>query len=609
MNDMTDVTEKPFFRFTCILILAFLTGCGTPEEEPVVSYRVPDQPEIATGYTPKPGWESSDFAVAAANPLATDAGYQILKAGGSAVDAAVAVQMVLTLVEPQSSGIGGGAFMMHWDGTEVTAYNGRETAPSDADESLFLDENGDPLPFGKAVHSGLSVGVPGTLAMLGQAHSEHGSLPWRDLFAPAITLAEEGFPISPRLSRLLSADEYLREDDIARELFYDDEGKAYPAGYILQNPALAQIFRDIADAGIPAFYNDELAGDIVDRVRNHTRPGTIVVDDIISYPDENLRVTPVCTPWRDYSVCGFPPPSSGHLTMMQILGIMEHLEVPAAIRQDSIPGVAWLHTFLEASKLAFADRNRYIADPDFVKPPGNSWNTMLHPDYLQRRAGKIEDMAMDPAEPGEPGNRTISYGSQQTQPENGTSHISIVDRQGRAVSMTSTIEQGFGSRIMSDGGTGRIGGFLLNNELTDFSLSPVTETGEPIANRVEPGKRPRSSMSPTLIRDLDTGDFVAAIGSPGGAAIIHYTAKTIAGMFEFGLNAQEAIHMPNFANLNGPSLLEEGRIPGDVVTQLEKKGHQVEVRPLTSGVQAIERTRHGYFSGADPRREGVAMGD
>ena len=606
---MNEATKKPFFLFALSVLLLFTVSCGSPAEERVVGYRVPDQPEIASGYTPKPGWETSEFAVAAANPLATDAGYQILKAGGSAMDAAVAVQMVLTLVEPQSSGIGGGAFLMHWDGSEVTAFNGRETAPSGADESLFLDENGDPLPFEEAVHSGLSVGVPGTLAMLWQAHHEYGSLPWRDLFTPAITLAGEGFAVSPRLSRLLGAEEYLREDDIARRLYYDEDGEARPAGYILRNPALAQILSDIADAGISAFYSGDAARDIVDRVQGHHRPGTLDAEDITSYPEEDLQVDPICTPWLDYSVCGFPPPSSGHLTMMQILGIMEQLNVPAAIRQDSVPEIEWLHAFLEASKLSFADRNRYIADPQFVEPPGNTWQTMLDPHYLQERAGLIEDAAMDPAEPGDPGTVAISYGMQPQQPENGTSHISIVDREGRAVSMTTTIEQGFGSRIMSDGGTGLKGGFLLNNELTDFSLSPVTEAGDPVANRVEPGKRPRSSMSPTLIFDSKTGNFVVAAGSPGGAAIIHYTAKTIAGMLEFGLNAQQAIDLPNFANLNGPSLLEEDRIPGDVVTELEQKGHEVVIRPLTSGVQAIQRTRYGYFSGADPRREGVAMGD
>ncbi len=597
--------------FSILFILfsfSLLTGCDLESEEQSVTYNIPDQPELPTGYNPKPGWETSEFAVAAANPLATDAGYQIIQAGGSAVDAAIAVQLVLTLVEPQSSGIGGGAFMLAWDGEQIHAYNGRETAPAASDENHFLDENGEPLPFPDAVRSGLSVGVPGTVSLLKTAHDEHGYLPWYELFLPAITLAEEGFKISPRLYELLEADDALRNDSIAAEFYFDEDGNAHPVGYNLRNPALAQIFRNIADDGIAAFYGGEVAESIVERVKGHERPGNMEVSDVNGYPSLDLQTEAMCTPWKTYDICGFPPPSSGHLTIMQTLGVMENLEAPEISIRDSIPTAEWLHQFLEASKLAFADRNQYIADPLFVDAPGDDWNSMLVPDYLADRSGLISDQSMGTADPGVPGEMQTHYGIQKQHPESGTSHISIVDRNGNAVSMTTTIESGFGSRIMSDGGTGLAGGFILNNELTDFSRTPIDEDGNLIANRVEPGKRPRSSMSPTLIFDQDTGDLVASVGSPGGAAIIHYTAKSIIGMLDWGLNPQESVDLPNFANFNGPSSLEENRFPADIIEQLEAMGHEISVRPMTSGIQAIRVTEDGFFGGADPRREGVVMG-
>jgi gamma-glutamyltranspeptidase/glutathione hydrolase len=317
----------------------------------------------------------------------------------------------------------------------------------------------------------------------------------------------------------------------------------------------------------------------------------------------------MCNEWRRYNICVFPPPSSGHLAIMQILGIMDHLESPEIELADSIPTAEWLHLFLEASKLSFADRNQYVADPRFVEAQGNDWNSMLDQEYLKQRASLISDISINEADPGNPGSFTSMFGTQINQPESGTSHISIVDRNGNAVAMTTTIESGFGSRIMSDGGTGLKGGFLLNNELTDFSLSPVDEYGKLIANRVEPGKRPRSSMSPTLIFDRDTGNFLATVGSPGGAAIIHYTAKTIYGMYGWGLDAQRAIDLPNFVNYNGPSVLEEGYFTDDIIQQLESMGHEITLRALTSGIQAIQVTEQGLYGGADPRREGNVMGE
>ncbi|MFU8811730.1 MAG: gamma-glutamyltransferase [Balneolaceae bacterium] len=582
-------------------------GCDRPEQD--LQYTIPEQPEMSTGYTPKPGWETREFAVAAANPLATDAGYQIIQAGGSAVDAAIAVQMVLTLVEPQSSGIGGGAFLLVWEDEEISAYNGRETAPAAADENHFLDEQGNPLPFADAVRSGLSVGVPGTVAMLKFAHERHGVLPWRELFVPAITLAREGFRVSPRLHELLENDEALRNDDIAASFYYDDRGHARPIGYELKNPALADVLEDIAARGVDAFYTGRVAESIANRVQSHDRPGPMTIEDIRAYPDQDFTTEALCDAWRDYRICGFPPPSSGHIAIMQMLGMMEYLEDPIQpfSYEEGHPTASWLHQYLEASKLAFADRALYIGDPNFVEAPAGEWQSLTDPDYLAQRAAQIGDRSMGRAQPGAPGEVQSNAAVMPEQPEKGTSHISIIDRNGQAVSMTTTIESGFGSRIMSDGGTGLPGGFLLNNEMTDFSLIPMGDDGAFIANRVEPNKRPRSSMSPTLIFDADN-QLVASVGSPGGAAIIHYTAKAIVGMLDWGLNAQEAIDVPNFANFNGPSVLEEFGYPAELVQTLRNLGHEINESPLTSGLQAIQVTEEGYFGGADPRREGVVMG-
>jgi gamma-glutamyltranspeptidase / glutathione hydrolase len=600
--------KLPFFS---ILILAFLIapGCDTDHDRTSVSYTIPEQPEMPTGFNPKPGWATSEFAVAAANPLATDAGYQIIKAGGSAVDAAIAVQMVLTLVEPQSSGIGGGAFLLAWDGSQIHAYNGRETAPSAAGPEHFLNDDGEPMPFAEAVRSGLSAGVPGTVAMLKTAHEKHGVLPWADLFTPAITLAEEGFRVSPRLSGLLEGEQALRNDPIGSRFYYDENGEERPVGYNLKNPALAEVYRQIAERGIDAFYTGAVAEDIVARIRAHERPGNMTVEDINNYPDQDFEVEAMCNYWRAYRICGFPPPSSGHIAIMQMLGIMDHLDAPETGFENGTPTAEWLHQYLEAAKLAFADRNQYVADPNFVEAPAGDWQSLLNQDYLRERALLIGENSMGSADPGNPGDVLSMFGMMQEQPDKGTSHVSIVDRDGNAVSMTTTIESGFGNRIMSDGGTGLEGGFLLNNELTDLSLRPYDDDGNPIANRVEPNKRPRSSMSPTLIFDRDSGDFLASVGSPGGAAIIHYTAKTIVGMYDWGLNAQEAIDVPNFANFNGPSVLEQDMFPPELIEALRALGHQIDERALTSGLQAIQVTEEGFFGGADPRREGVVMGD
>lgn len=602
------------------LVAVLLSLPAGLQAEVDLQYRMPEiDPETASGVEEKPGWATERFAVAAANPLATDAGYQVLKAGGSAIDAAVAVQMVLTLVEPQSSGIGGGAFLMHSDGEAVVAYGGRETAPSAVDETLFLDEEGEPLDFMEAVVSGLSVGVPGTVRMLEKAHDAHGRLPWAELFEPAITLAEQGFAVSPRLHASLADDEHLRDDPLAGSFYYDESGDPLAAGDTLQNAALGAILREIAEEGSSALHTGDIAEDMVFRVQNHRRhAGSLSLEDLASYAARERD--PLCTDWQAYSVCGFPPPSSGHLTIMQILGTLAALpdldsplsEQDGQDEPQQRPSDAWLHRFLEASRLAFADRGKYIADPDFVDPPGDDWSALLNPEYLARRAELIkteESMGSDGAEPGNPGAIEAAWAVQPQQPEAGTSHISIVDEHGNAIAMTTTIEQAFGARLMSDGGTGLPGGFLLNNELTDFSFLPESDNGNPIANRVEPGKRPRSSMSPTLVFDRDSGDLVASLGSPGGAAIIHYTAKTLVAMLEWGLDAQQAVNLPHAVTLGGPVFLEAGGFSAATREALNALGHDASERELVSGLQVLQVTGDGLFGGADPRREGIVMGE
>ena len=587
------------------VLLASLSAC-THSEQPADT--TPPAPEASSGYTPKPGWAVDRFAVAAANPLATQAGYEVLKAGGSALDAAIAVQMVLTLVEPQSSGIGGGAFLLHWDGEELVALDGRETAPAAVDETLFLEPDGTPMAFQTAVVGGRSVGVPGTLKMLEKAHSQYGKLPWKELLQPAITLAREGFAVSPRLHTLLQTDPSLRDNPPAAAFYYQPDGSPWPVGHRLRNPALAELLQAIAEDGSRAFYEGKNAYALVKQVNEHpTNPGRIALSDLTGY--EPRQRDAICTLWQSsYQVCGFPPPSSGHITQMQILGILEHLGPLPALDQG-VPSVDFLHRYSEASRLAYADRAKYLADPDFVPVPGRTWNSMLAPEYLRQRAGLIGPRSMGTAEPGEPGPVPVALGIQPEQPEYGTSHISIIDADGNALAMTTTIEQAFGARLLNDGGTGLPGGYLLNNELTDFAFEPRDSEGRPVANRVEPGKRPRSSMSPTLVFDAAGEQLLASVGSPGGAAIIHFTAKTLLGMYGWGLDAQRAIDLPNFGSFNGPTVLEAGRFPPATPRALEVRGHEVNEMEMTSGLQAIQRTDDGWFGGADPRREGVVMGD
>ncbi len=569
---------------------------------------IPSMPELASGWTPKPGWSAKRFMVAAANPLATEAGYQILRQGGNALDAAIAVQMVLGLVEPQSSGVGGGAFLLHWDGRHVKAWDGRETAPAAADERMFLGADGRPVPFGEAVYGGRAVATPGVVAMLEAAHKAHGKLPWSKLFEPAITLAEAGFAISPRLFTQISGNPHLARDPLAYKFFFDAHGKALPVGHVLRNPALAAVLRSVSTKGSAGFTQGPVAADMVARVRGNAVPGRMTAIDLAQARPRERE--PLCTDWRAlWRVCGFPPPSSGHLAVMQILGLLDRATAQPPALVNGIPGPDWLHVYTEASRLAYADRAQYVADPDFVVAPGGDWKTLLADDYLRQRAALIVPQSMKVATPGTPAPVLASYAPMAEQPEHGTSHISVVDGDGRAVAMTTTIEAFFGSRVMSDGGTGLPGGFLLNNQMTDFALQPTDAQGRPVANRIEPGKRPRSSMSPTLVFDKADGRLVMTLGSPGGPVIIHFVAKTLLGTLQWGLDAQRAIDLPNFASLNGPTILEKGLFPAATAEALRARGHVVVEVELTSGLQAIQRTPAGWFGGADPRREGVVKGD
>ncbi len=553
------------------------------------------------------GRAAQRFAVAAANPLAAEAGLQVLQAGGSAVDAAIAVQMVLTLVEPQSSGIGGGAFLLHWDGQRIEAFDGRETAPAAADETLFLQPDGKPMPFAAAVVGGRAVGVPGALRMLQLAHLRHGRLPWAQLFDPAIRLSEQGFAVSPRLHAQLQSEQALRRQANAAAYFYGADGQPWPVGHRLKNPALAAVLRTIALQGSFALHSGPIAQDIVRRVQSFPgNPGRLSEADLAGY--EPVVRSALCDDWLElYRVCGFPPPSSGHIAVMQILKLLQFAPSNAPALAGGMPSADFVHRYSEAARLAFADRALYLADPAFAVPPGGTWRTLLADDYLRQRAKAIGPRSMQQAQPGVPSG-VLVQGSQAEQPEHGTSHLSIVDGDGRVIAMTTTIEAVWGSRILADGGTGLPGGFLLNNELTDFSFAPADANGRPIANRVQPGKRPRSSMSPTLVFDRRDGRVVMSVGSPGGAPIIHYTAKTLIATLDWGLDPQTAIALPNFGSLNGPTLLERGRFPPAAIDALKARGHTVQEADLTSGLQALQRTARGWRGGADARREGVVLG-
>jgi gamma-glutamyltranspeptidase/glutathione hydrolase len=586
------------------LLATLLGGCV------VLTGQLPDgfptliAPEAASGYTEKPGWYAKSFMVSAANPLAVDAGYDMLKQGGSAVDAVIATQMVLGLVEPQSSGLGGGALLLHFDGARLTTLDGRETAPASADETLFQDASGKPVPYFDGLVGGRAVGVPGVLRMLERAHAQHGKLPWKTLFAPAIRLADDGFLVSPRLARLLRDDPFLKKDPVAASYFYDAEGQPRPVGYLMKNPALADAMRQIAERGADAFYQGPIAWEIAAKVKLHpTNPGLLTVEDMAAYQPKQREA--LCTAYRIWRICGMPPPSSGGLAVAQMMGMLETSNIAAlAPGPDGLDPQA-VHLFVEAGKLAYADRSRYVADPDFVPIPGGGLAALLDKTYLAQRAALIGPQAMGRAKAGRPAGLQVVWGGDVSPELPSTSHISIVDRFGTAVAMTTTVESAFGSRQM-------VHGFLLNNQLTDFSYASRDDDG-PIANRVQGGKRPRSTMAPTMVFDRESGKLLLLVGSPGGGFIINYVAKLLVGVLDWKMDLQQAISLPNFGSRNGPTELERGRVSDSLVASLKEKGHQVRLDEQTSGLQAIMRIRRDgqdvWFGGADPRREGIARGD
>jgi len=564
---------------------------GVPSAPPAVEQR-----DGKAAEPERPPARAARYMISAANPLAAEAGREILRAGGGAIDAAIAAQMVLNLVEPQSSGVGGGAFLLHYAAAtgEITAYDGRETAPKAATEDMFLAPDGAPKEFFEAAVGGLAVGVPGLIGVLELAHNDHGKLPWARLFAPAIKLAEAGFAISPRLSRLIASDRHLKTFPEAARYFYDADGAPKAVGAIVVNEPLAQTFRAIAEGGAQAFYVGALARDIAAAVRGAAdNPGRLSESDLEAY-EAKVRA-PLCAPYRVWLICGMGPPSSGGVTTLETLGILEHFDL-AALEPNSVEAV---HLISEASRLAFADRNAFLADSDFVSVPVAR---LLDPDYLAERAGLISrDRSIGVASPGLPWEQAAARPAQE--PSSGrvsTSHISVIDGEGNAVAMTSSIEDSFGSRLM-------VGGFLLNNQLTDFSFRPEVD-GVAVANRVAPGKRPRSSMAPTLVFD-GAGRLVMTLGSPGGPHIIPYVVRTLIASLDWGLDVQRAISLANHANLNGVTELEQGTELEALAPALEAKGHEVRIRPLSSGLHGIMVTGDGLLGGADPRREGVALGD
>jgi len=552
------------------------------------------EPEPATSHATKAVVTARKFIAAAANPHAVDAAVGVLEAGGGAIDAAIAAQLVLNLVEPQSSGIGGGGFLLHWDASArgLTSYDGRETAPAGAETTMFLQPDGKPLAFMTTVRSGLSVGTPGLLRMLEMAHRHHGKLPWRRLFTPAITLAEHGFAISPRLHALLERYPSLAEHEPGASLFFTPGGEPKPVGTLLRNPAFAETLRVLAAEGAAAFYGGAIAQDIVQAVQAAPeRPGTLSVADLAGYRAKERA--PVCAPYRRWRVCGMGPPSSGGIAVLQILGLLERFDMAALAPASA----AAAHRLAEASRLAFADRNRYVADADFVAVPVAG---LLDRGYLAARAALIhEDTSLGTVAPGDPAHeRGDSWGDGDAREYPSTSHLSIVDADGNAVAMTSSIEHAFGSQIM-------VRGFLLNNQLTDFSFVP-DQDGRPVANRIAPGKRPRSSMAPTMVFDAD-GRLVLVIGTPGGSRIIGFVAQRIVAVLDWGLDIQTAIDLPHILNRNGPTELEAGTAAA-LAPALERLGHAVQVSTMSSGLHGIRIGPDGLTGGADSRREGVARG-
>ncbi|MFE7722430.1 gamma-glutamyltransferase family protein [Nocardia rhizosphaerihabitans] len=631
-----------------VLTVGLLTGCSstdaaaaectsTPNGTPVsaapatgapTTQNLSTNPEIASGYrSGMTAVRTRTYAVSTANPLATEAACRVLRAGGTAADALVTAQAMLGLVEPQASGIGGGAFLLHYDAKSrtVEAYDGRETAPAAATENYLRwvsdTDRTEPAPNTRA--SGRSIGVPGVLRMLELAHREHGMTAWKELFDPAISLADSGFAISPRLAgQIAESAKDLSADEGARGYFLEADGSPKKAGTVLTNPALSKTLSAVATDGAEALYTGAIAQDIVEAAGSTAggrTPSLLTTSDLADYQVKKRAA--LCTGYRKFELCGMPAPSSGGSTVAATLGILANFDLPALRPQEldangGRPDAQAVHLISEAERLAYADRNKYVADPDFVPLPGNSVLSLVHPQYLKQRSTLIDPQrSMGTAKPGDLGPVPLGNGPQP--PEHGTSHISVVDKYGNAAAMTTTVEAAFGSFHFVDG-------FLLNNQLTDFAADPLDPDGTPVANRLQPGKRPRSSMAPTLVFDRDDagnrGDLALVTGSPGGAVIIQFVVKTLVNVLDWGVDPQQAVSGVSFGAGNTPVTGIGGEHPdinatdnGDhdpLVQRLRAMGHQVSVAPQTSGLSALQRDgKDGWIGGADPRREGAVLGD
>jgi gamma-glutamyltranspeptidase/glutathione hydrolase len=547
----------------------------------------------------KPGYVqpfAKNDMIAAANPLAAEAGLEMLRAGGSAVDAAIAVQMVLGLVEPESSGIGGGAFMLVFDPKDkkTTSFDGREMAPASATPTMFLDAAGKARPKPEAIPGGLSVGIPGVVSMLEMAHRKYGKLPWSRLLQPAIKLADDGFPVGPKLARTIK--NFARGANMPdiRAHFYHADGTPLAEGELYKNPEYAQSLRLIAAGGSKAFYTGEIAEAIVDKVQHASvNPGGMTLADLSGF--KALERPPVCGDYRVWRLCSMGPPSSGGIAIVQILGMLQRF--PSSQLQPGTLSEA--HLFTQASRLAYADRAKYVGDTAFVDVPIAG---LLDKGYIAGRAALIDPAKdMGTAEAGTPPQKRADYAPQRSPVLHGTSHMTIVDKSGMVIAMTTSVESVFGAEVM-------VKGFFLNNTLTDFSLDPMLD-GKPVANAPAPGKRPLSAMSPTIVFDKD-GKFLLSVGSPGGPAIIDYVSQSLVAMLDGGLTPAQAIALPRQLNLNGSTRLEKSPVNEALAPQLTAMGHTVVVAGgEASGLHGIERAQGGYIGGADPRRDGVVIGD
>jgi gamma-glutamyltranspeptidase/glutathione hydrolase len=552
-------------------------------------------PEAASGWLDRDRFEARAQMAVTANPLATAAAVEILDAGGTAADAAIAAALVLGVVEPQSSGIGGGGFLLHLDGKtrKIVSYDGRETAPAAATPDLFQHPSGQPLPFLDAVAGGRSVGAPGQLRLLALIHADQGRLPWARLFEPAIRVAEDGFPVSPRMHKMIAWAEPVLARHPEGAALYLPGGAPLPAGTPFRNPALAETLRVLAREGADALYAGPLAEQLVAAVTSAPdNPGRLSLSDLAGY--EALRREPVCGVVATWRICGAPPPSGGGLAVAQIVGMLEHVDV--ADWAPSSPTFA--HAFAEASRLAYADRAAYVGDPAFVDVPVER---LLAPDYLASRAGLVRADATLGLAP--PGLAAAPSGEAGELPA--TTHLVVADRRGDVVSFTTSVENAFGSGVVVDG-------YILNNQLTDFDFVPVRD-GAPTANRLEPGKRPRSAMSPTIVTDAKTGRFILAIGSPGGPQIIDYVARPLVALrHDPTQTLQDLVETPHICNRNGPTEIE--RAPGHeawadaTADALRALGHEVTFKELTSGIHGVERRGRALYGAVDPRREGMADG-